>query len=97
MANQYHVGTLVRVTGTFTDSGGSAVDPTTVTFKYRTPEGVTTTYVYTTDAELVKSSTGVYYVDVSVTSSGVWWHEFSSTGTGQAASEAYFEAKESHV
>lgn len=97
MANSYHVGSQVKCQGTFTDSNGDNTDPTTVVFKYRTPGGTTTSYTYLTDAEVVKSATGVYYVLVSITSAGVWWYEFSSTGTGQAASEAYLEAKESHV
>jgi hypothetical protein len=97
MASVYGKGDLVRVTGTFTDSDGVATDPTAVLFKYKPPTGATVTYIYLTDAELNKSATGIYYVDVSATESGVWWYEYSSTGTGQAVEEAYFEVRPSNV
>ena len=97
MASVYGKGDLVRVTGVFTDSDGVETDPTAVLFKYKTPAGSTTTLTYGVDGALVKSATGIYYVDVSVTESGRWWHEFSSTGTGQAVDEAYFECRPSNV
>ena len=97
MAEVYGKGDLVRVTGTFTDSGDVAVDPTAVIFKYKPPSSATVTYTFGVDAELVKSATGIYYVDVSATESGQWWHEFSSTGTGQAVDESYFVVRQSNV
>ena len=90
MANFFQVGDLVRVTGTFTTLAGAATDPTAVFFSYKTPAGVTTTLTYGVDAALVKSSTGVYYVDVNVTAAGNWYYRFYSTGTGQTADESYF-------
>lgn len=62
--NQYQRGDLVRTTATFTNLGGTATDPTTVTATVTNPAGSATAYVYGTDAALVKSATGVYYVDV---------------------------------
>jgi len=90
MANFFQVGDLVRVTGTFKTLAGAVTDPTAVFFSFQTPAGTTATYTYGTDAALVKSSTGVYYVDVSVTSAGNWRYRFYSTGTGQTADEGYF-------
>lgn len=95
MANQYYVGSKPRLAGDFKLSGVYA-DPTTVTFKMRSPSGTTTTYVYGTNAELVKSSTGQYYVDFPVTEQGEWWYRFAGTGTVTAASEAFLVVKESH-
>ena len=86
----YDKGDLVRCSASFTDSDGTALDPTTVTGKYKTPAGVTTTYVYDTDAELVKDSTGNYHFDVNANAAGQWFYRFESTGTGQAAEEAAF-------
>lgn len=90
MANFYQVGDLVRVTGTFTTLAGAATDPTSVFFSFKTPSGTTTTYTYGTDAQLVKSGVGIYYVDVSITEKGNWYYRFFSTGTGQTADEGYF-------
>lgn len=95
MANEYTQGEVVRVTGTFTNAVGSAVDPTTVRFSFKTPLGVTTTYLYGTDAQVVKSATGIYYVDVDADLSGVWRTRWKSTGTGKAAKESFFVVKES--
>ncbi len=59
----------------------------------RTPAGVTTTYVYLTDNELVKDSTGKYHVDINANAAGTWYYRFFSTGTGQAAEERQFEVR----
>jgi hypothetical protein len=91
--NRYDVGDKVRCTGTFETAAGTDVDPAAVLFAVRTPSGATTTYTYGTDAEVVKSATGIYYVDVNITEAGVWYYRFYSTGTGQAAGEESFEAK----
>lgn len=90
MANTYKKGGLVRCTGTFTDSSGDAIDPTSVFFSALSPGGTQTDYTYGTNAELVKSSTGVYYVDVNANASGDWYYRFYSTGSGQAANETRF-------
>lgn len=90
MANFYQVGDLVRVTGTFTTLAGAATDPTSVFFSFKTPSGTITIYQYGVDAQVIKSGTGIYYVDVSVTAPGNWNYRFYSTGTGQTADESYF-------
>jgi hypothetical protein len=82
--NSYDKGDNVRVTATFASGG---LDPTTVVAKVRNPSGTTTTYTYGLDNQLVKSATGVYYVDVNLNAAGTWWVRFESTGTGQAAQE----------
>ncbi len=88
--NQYHVGDLVRVTGTLTDADGTATDPNGLSVKYKDPTGNTTTLVYGTDASLKRLALGVYYTDVDVDESGMWHYRFASTGTGQAAAEGQF-------
>lgn len=90
----YDVGDVVRCTGTFATSGTN-VDPSTVKFKFKTPAGTITTYTYGTDAQLVKSATGIYYVDVPAASSGGWAYRFESTGAGKAAAEGRFEVSHS--
>ena len=90
MANIYDVGDLVRVTGTFTNAAGVAQDPTTVTFKYAKPSGTQTSLVYGTSILVVKSGTGVYYVDVNADEAGTWLYLWKGTGTGQSADESSF-------
>jgi hypothetical protein len=90
--NAYDIGDLVRCTGTFASSGTN-VNPDAIMFKVKTPAGVVTTLTYGTDAALVRDSTGVYHVDVSVAEAGEYEYRFWSTGTGQAASEGQFVVK----
>ena len=91
MANTYDLGDVVRLTGTWTDplNSDAALDPTAVNLSIRNPAGTVTTYVYGDDAELVKSSTGVYYLDLDLDTAGIWHYRFFSTGTGKAAEEEY--------
>lgn len=81
---RHAVNTTVRLAVNFQDDDGTDVDPTTVTFKAYSPSGTTTTYVYATDAALVRSNTGDYYVDFVPDESGRWYYRWSSTGTGTA-------------
>lgn len=88
--NSYDKGDMVRVTGAFTTSAGTATDPGVVRFKFRTPAGVTTTYTYLTDAQLVKDSVGNYHVDLNASESDKWPYRWEATGTGQSAAEDEF-------
>lgn len=71
-------GSSRRVTGTFTDGDGVAVDPDTVTFKLRDPCGSETSYVYLTDGEVQKADTGSYYADIILTSPGRWFYRWEA-------------------
>jgi hypothetical protein len=99
--NSYDAGDLVRVSVVWTDADSAAVDPDVVRFKFRPPNGTLTTYLYLTDAELVKDSVGNYHVDVSVTNQpGTWNYRFegeTSGGVAQGADEHEFKAIKSSV
>jgi hypothetical protein len=86
----YALGNLVRVSAAFTNSVGAAVDPAVVKCQVRTPDGTVTTYTYGTDAEVIKSATGAYYLDVDAATAGEWRYRWYSTGSGQAADEGRF-------
>lgn len=95
--NTYDQGDLVKVSGSFTNEAGAAIDPSVVNFTYKDPAGTTTTLVYGTDAAVVKSSTGNYYVNLSATLPGTWVWRWHSTGTGQAADTGQFYVEPSPV
>ncbi len=76
----------LRLSATFKNSTGAVADPTTATVLVRSPSGVNTTKTYPTDAEVVRTSTGVYYFDVTMGESGTWTYRFEGTGSVQAAS-----------
>ena len=95
MANHYSKGDLVRIRGVFSDSDGVAQDPAAVFCKYTNPAGTTTTLEYSADAALVKSATGIYYVDVDASTAGAWPYTFYATGSGQSAAEAFLRVEAS--
>jgi hypothetical protein len=69
---------------------GNNADPSVVTCYVYKPDGNTDTYVYGTDSEFVKLSTGVYYVEVDATLAGEWRFRFVSTGTAKGAESGKF-------
>lgn len=88
--NVYQKGDLARCSAAFRNDAGALIDPTAVTFVFTTPAGVTTTYTYGVDSQLVKDSTGNYHVDLSASARGLWLYRWVSTGTGQAAENGQF-------
>jgi len=79
-----YVNSTVRIAVNFQDDDATDVDPSTVTFKAFSPYGTTITYIYGTDAELVRSDAGDYFVDFVPDQSGRWFYRWISTGSGTA-------------
>lgn len=75
------VGSPVRLAANFQDEDRTDIDPATVTVKLLSPGGTQSSWVYGTDAELVKVNTGDYYIDVTPDASGRWAFRWESTGT----------------
>lgn len=80
-------GNLVRIKCTFQDLLGVDTDPTTVTAKVEDPAKTVNTYVYLTDPEVVRETTGVYYIDVNLNQGGIWHYRFEGEGDLKAASQ----------
>jgi len=96
MSHSYYVGNQVICQATFTTAAtGAAVDPTAVYFQFKNPSQVITTYQYGVGVEIQKLSTGIYTVTISIDNDGDWYYRWYSTGTGQAAAETRFNAKDS--
>lgn len=94
--NAYHVGDQVRLTAQFADSAGTLIDPTTISclVKLRYVIGAATT-TYTHPATITKDSTGIYHVDVTPTTEGIWDYRWVATGTVIAAEEGAFNVPNS--
>ena len=90
--NTYPAGSNVRFWVIFEDPiTGAYVDPTTVTFKLRSPEtGVISTYTLPPGPEVVKDSVGHYHSDHTLGFPGNWYYRWEGAG-------AYIGAKESYV
>ena len=89
-ATIYDIGDVVRCAGTVT-ANGTAIDPGTVTGRWQIdPGGSVTSYVYGTDPELVKASTGEYYFDLTIAAEGRYLYRIEGTGTNAAAQGGVF-------
>jgi len=82
----YNIGSKVRLSVTFT-VGVNPTDPTTVRFKLQKPDNTVVPYVYGVDAALCKSSTGIYYVDLTIAAGGCYLYRFEGVGVCDAAAE----------
>lgn len=88
-----HVGDVFRLTAAFT-VGGTPTDPTGLTFTMREPDGVETIYVFGTDAQPVKDSTGNYHVDWAVAKPGRHHYRWVGTGAAAEAGQGEFYAQQ---
>lgn len=89
MSQAFFIGTLARLKAAFTDAEtGAAIDPATVTFRVRAPDGTVTDYSY--PADVTKTGVGAYQADVDLDQSGTWRWRVFSTGAGQGAQEDGF-------
>lgn len=91
--NIYDRGDKIKVTGTFTNISGAYIDPTSVYLQYITPAGVTSNLMYPTT--ISRTSSGIYYADISINQTGEYWYRVHSSGVGQAAAEGGFIVKRS--
>lgn len=81
------VGASRRFSCTFKVSG-TLTNPTTTTAVVRDPSGVETSYVYGTDAEVVRPETGSFYIDLTFTAAGAWSVLWIGTGAVTAVAKS---------
>lgn len=90
-------GGRARVTATFRPLGSTTPDdPTSVVFKTLAPGASSpTTYTYGQQAALVRSSAGVYYLDVTASTKGNWHVKIIGSGASgiNAVAEVVIRAK----
>ena len=91
----YDVGDGVRISVTFRDPvGGALVDPASVEFRFKTPDGTETTYTY--PADITRTSAGNYHRDVVLAANGAHYYRWASSGTYPSAAEGLFVVSRSH-
>lgn len=88
------LGTEIRFTETFTDLiAGTVADPTTVTLKFRDPNGNETSVTYA-GAQIVRDSVGVYHYDftppIPSKQGQAWLARWVATGAIVATDEIKF-------
>lgn len=94
--NQYDVGMLVSIVGTFKDKSLQLQDPTTVTLKVKDPTASAYTPYTFALGQVIKDSQGLYRKDFDTsTKPGKWLYRWESTGLYQAAADNAFLVKAS--
>jgi hypothetical protein len=73
-----HVGDAIRLKTTLTVSS-AVTDPTTLTLEVKDPSGNTDTYTYAA-SQITRSSTGVFYRDITFDEAGWWVYEWQAGG-----------------
>ena len=95
MANTYTKGTNVQVSASF-KLAGTLVDPDPLTVRVEDPAETAASYLYITGGTtVVKSATGIYYLNVNASTVGTWHYRFESGSTNRGAEEGTFEVRKS--
>jgi hypothetical protein len=87
----YARGTVVNLEALF-EVDGTPTDPDTLTVTVQDPDGVSTDYVYLTDAEVVRDSAGAFHMDLATLDGelGRWTWRFQGTGSAEGVFEGEF-------
>ena len=88
--NIYDIGRTIRFGMTLTDINDNPADPGTLTFRIKDPSGAVTSFVWQTDAELVRSAQGEFYIDYQVGADGPHRYRWESAGSVPAVREHGF-------
>lgn len=91
MSGLYDPGTEIRLSVRF-ERDGAETDPTSVSLKVRAPDGTVTTYSY--PAQVQRSATGRYYLDVTPSAAGTWHYKWTATGAVAVQAEGSFRVRE---
>jgi hypothetical protein len=62
----------VRAEVTFRDIAGALYDPAAVRFRLRSPTASVQVWTYQVGVEIVRTSAGLYRIDVTLATPGVW-------------------------
>ena len=95
MPSTYDIGDVIRAIGTFTDTGGTVGDPTSVSFLLDSPTSTApTTFTRASTntgavGSITKETTGVYFHDFTSTGQGLYEWRFTSTGVLAASGESW--------
>lgn len=96
MVDVFDVGDLIRSENAFSVSD-TDTDPDAVKVLVKTPGGSVSEFVYGSDTDVIKDSTGNFYIDISMTESGVWRTRWEGTGAVTAAVEDFWSVRRQEV
>jgi hypothetical protein len=85
----YNIGDLIRISASFTNTASALTDPTALNIVVKAP-GASVLHTYGTSASLIKSSSGIYYLDYPAASSGEHYYTWTATGAVETSEEGAF-------
>lgn len=88
----YQAGDTYPWTVTIRDATGALTDPESLIVNVRDPSGTITTYVYGTDAIIVRDSEGEYHADIPLTAPGMWVIEAATSNEAQVEGVQFYAA-----
>ena len=98
MATTYDIGDRVRETATFKNASSAVTDPTAVYCYTETPDGTVSKYTYAASSgDIVRTSQGVYYLDITTTGHGLYEVRWTGTGAVVASVEGWFSVRDRRV
>ena len=98
MATTYDIGDKVRETVTFKNASSAVADPTAVKCHVEVPSGGVTTNTYAVSTgNIVRTGTGIYYLDITTTGHGRYEVRWDGTGTVVASVEGWFSVRPRRV
>ena len=96
----YVAGSQIKLQATFTNSAGVGIDPTDIKLLWKNSTGAVTTKSSTAAELSTGASNGVYFYNLSISSTertGAWVYRFQGTGAVVAAGQDRFQVLESEV
>ena len=98
MATTYDIGDSVRETVTFKNASSAAADPTAVKCHVLKPSSTTASFIYAVSTgTIVRTGTGVYYLDITTTGHGEYGIRWDGTGAVVASVSGWFSVRPHRV
>ena len=94
MAFSCDVGDVAYIVCTFTNAGGTLVDPTTITLYLQQPSGSVGTY---TGGDIAHPATGTYTYNGTATEAVYWNVKWSGDGAAVAAQQGRYFVRYTNV
>jgi len=89
MRTSYHIGDTVRLSCTFTNSAGTATDPTTIALTIQDPSANDTTLTYAL-AQVTREKAGNFYYDLLIDEALTWTWRWVGTGAVAQSTQGTF-------
>ena len=96
MAFSCDVGDVAYIVCTFTNAGGTLIDPTTITLYLQQPTGSVGTYTYA-GGDDTRPAAGTYTYNGTATEAGYWDVRWVGTGAADFADQSRYFAREINV